>query len=158
MVNINVELFKRYKPENKLAIIDKLTTIELFNVSPETILRCIKEAGNGDSRKARSRYKNLRLKNRVGNGWNSTVECIYNGKKDAVYLSVYIQGDDTDTICECRLSALLNGSDYDITFAELNESFRNGYSHTVIARYDKEDRARVIREILKSYVYLKYNI
>lgn len=158
MTNINEELFKRYKPENKLEIIKKLTDAELLNVSKSTILRIIKEAGVGDSRQSRNKFKTLCLRNRVGNSWNSTVEKVFNGKKDKIYLDVYIQGDDTDTFDECDLDDFLTTRYDTVTCAKLHEEFSNGYEHTVVANYDKADRARVIREILNTYVHNKYGI
>ena len=94
--NINIELFKRYAPKKKLEIINALTENELLAITNNTILRIIKEAGRGDSNKTRCKYKTLFLSD-AGNNWNSNVTNIYNWKKDEVYLSVYIQGDDTDT-------------------------------------------------------------
>lgn len=157
-MNINIELFKRYKPENKLEMIKNLTQDELLNVTKATILRVIKEAGHGDSRKTRSKFKTLGLMNRVGNNWNSTVDSIYNGKKDEIFLEVYIQGEDTDTTNICGIDTLLSKHSDSTTLAHLEESFRNGYSHVVVANYSKENRAEVIREILNTYVHRKYNI
>lgn len=157
-MNINTELFKRYKPENKLEIIKNLTQVELFNVTKATILRVIKEAGKGNSNKARNKFKTLRLRNRVGNNWNSTIDSVYNGKKDKIFLEVYIQGDDTDTTDICEIDTLLNSRYDSITLAQLEESFSNGYGHVVVANYSKEDRAEVIREILNTYVHCKYGI
>lgn len=157
-MNINTELFRRYKPENKLEIIKALTQAELLNVTKSTILRIIKEAGKGDSNKVRSKFKTLRLIKRVGNNWNSSIESVYNSKKDEIFLSVYIQGDDTDTTDTCRMDDFLDNRYDTITCGKLHESFRNGYGHTVVANYHREDRAEVIREILSTYVHCKYNI
>lgn len=44
-VNINVELFKRYKPEKKLDLIYQLNADELLATTPETIKRIVKETG-----------------------------------------------------------------------------------------------------------------
>ena len=157
-MNINIELFKKYKPDNKLEMIKNLTQAELLNVTKATILRIIKEAGKGDSNKARNKFKTLRLIKRVGNNWNSLVESIHNYKKDEIFLSVYIQGDDTDTTDTCKLDDFLDNRYEKVTCARLHESFSNGYEHTIAANYTKEDRARVIREILNTYVHLKYGI
>lgn len=59
--NINVELFKRYAPKKKLEIINSLSENELLSISYTTILRIIKEAGKGDSGKARNKFKTLFL-------------------------------------------------------------------------------------------------
>ena len=44
-MNINIELFKRYKPDRKVQIIMELTEDELLAITPATITRIIKEAG-----------------------------------------------------------------------------------------------------------------
>lgn len=157
-MNINLELFKRYKPENKVAIIEKLTDSEVLATRESTILRIIKETGRGDSRKARSKFKTLSLNHRVGNSWNSTVESIYNWKKDEIFMSVYIQGDDTDTNVEVSIKKLLNSSDTEIEFGSFEESYLHSSSRLIHARYDRVDRAKVVREILNSYVHSKYNV
>lgn len=157
-MNINVELFKRYKPENKLEIVKNLTQAELLSVTKATILRIIKEAGRGDRYKTRNKFKTLRLKNDVGNSWNSTVECVYNGKNNTVYLDVYIQGDDTDTTDYCKIEDFLDMRYDSVTCARLHETFRSGYEHTVVANYNKADRANVIREILNTYIHDKYGV
>lgn len=157
-MNINVELFKRYKPAKKLEIIGKLTESELLNVTSSTILRIIKEAGNGNSQKARSKFKTLRLIGRKGNDWNSTVEDIYNWKKDEIYLTVYIQGDDTDTSVSCSWKEFADLRYDSVCLGKLRESFNNGYDHSVPANYSKSNRAEVIRDILYTYVHRKYDL
>lgn len=159
MTNINVEIFKRYKPETKLEIISKLTESELLDITKETVLRIIKEAGVGRNEKqSRNKFKTLRLRNRVGNDWNSRVYGLENVKGDRVLLEVYLQGDDIDTTDYCDLTDFLSKRCDVVCCANLHEEFRNGYSHTIPANYYKEDRARVIREILNTYVHEKYGV
>lgn len=154
-MNVNEFIFKKFQPKKKLEMIEKLTPLELLSVSYSTILRIIKEAGVGDKSKTRSRFKTLFLKG-AGNDWNSKITNIYNWKKDEVYLSVYIQGDDTDTDVSYKLREFLDNRYEEQCLGKLHESFRNGYEHDVPANYDREDRARVIKAILMAYVKNKY--
>lgn len=153
--NINQFIFTRTAPKKKLEVISSLSQGELLSVTYKTILRIIKEAGIGDSNKTRSKFKTLFLKD-AGNGWNSRVMNIYNWKKDEVYLSVYIQGDDTDTDVDYKLKDFLDNRYEDQCLGHLEESFSNGYSHSIPANYDRDDRSGVIRAILNAYVKNKY--
>ena len=45
--NINTELFKKYAPKHKLEIIESLTQEELLAITPKTVTRIVKEAGEG---------------------------------------------------------------------------------------------------------------
>ena len=153
--NINNIIFTRTAPKKKLEIINSLSQGELLAITYPTILRIIKEAGQGDSNKARCKFKTLYLSG-ASNDWNSKVTHIYNWKKDEVYLSVYIQGDDTDTYEFPKLKDFLDNSYEEQCLGKLHESFRNGYEHDVPANYNRTDRARVVRAILTAYVKNKY--
>ena len=153
--NVNQFLFSRIKPTSKLEMVSNLSNAELLSVTYSTILRIIKEAGVGDSNKTRCKFKTLYLED-AGNGWNSKVTNIYNWKKDEVYLSVYIQGDDTDTDVSYKLRDFLDNRYEEQCLGHLEESFHNGYEHKVPANYDRADRARVIRAILTAYVKIHY--
>lgn len=153
--NINTFLFTRTNPNTKLEIINALSQSELLTITYSTILRIIKEAGSGDSNKTRCKFKTLYL-NGAGNNWNSKITNIYNWKKDEVYLSVYIQGDDTDTEVSYKLRDFLDNRYEEQCLGKLFESFCNGYEHNVPANYDRSDRAGVIRAILVQYIKNKY--
>ena len=153
--NINNIIFTRTAPKKKLEIINSLSQGELLAITYKTILRIIKEAGRGDSNKTRCKFKSLYLSGAT-NDWNSKVRNIYNSKKDEVYLSVYIQGDDTDTHTFPKLKDFLDNRYEEQCLGKLHESFRNGYEHDVPANYNRTDRARVIRAILTAYVKNKY--
>ena len=153
--NINNIIFTRTAPKKKLEIINSLSQGELLAITYPTILRIIKEAGQGDSNKARCKFKTLYLSGAT-NDWNSKVTNIYNWKKDEVYLSVYIQGDDTDTYEFPKLKDFLDNSYEEQCLGKLHESFRNGYEHDVPANYNRTDRARVVKSILTAYVKNKY--
>lgn len=154
-MDINNFLFTRTAPKKKLAVINTLSQGDLLSVTYETILRIIKEAGVGDSNKTRCKFKTLYLSGAT-NDWNSKVRNIYNSKKDEVYLSVYIQGDDTDTEDSYKLRDFLDNRYEEQCLGKLDESFRNGYEHKVPANYDRSDRARVIKAILTAYIENKY--
>lgn len=154
-MNINDFIFTRTQPQKKLVAINNLSEGELLGITYNTILRIIKEAGKGDSNKTRCKFKTLYLKNAT-NDWNSKVRNIYNSKKDEVYLSVYIQGDDTDTDVSYKLKDFLDNRYEEQCLGKLHESFRNGYEHDVPANYDRSDRARVIKAILIAYIENKY--
>ena len=153
--NINNIIFTRTAPKKKLEIINSLSQGELLAITYKTILRIIKEAGVGDTNKTRCKFKTLYLSG-AGNDWNSKVTNIYNWKKDEVYLSVYIQGDDTDTYEFPKLKDFLDNRYEEQCLGKLHESFRNGYEHDVPANYNRTDRARVVRAILTAYVKNKY--
>ena len=154
-MDINNFLFTRTAPKKKLAVINTLSQGDLLSVTYKTILRIIKEAGVGDSNKTRCKFKTLYLSGAT-NDWNSKVRNIYNSKKDEVYLSVYIQGDDTDTHTFPKLKDFLDNRYEEQCMGKLHESFRNGYEHDVPANYNRTDRARVIKAILTAYVKNKY--
>ena len=154
-MDINNFLFTRTAPKKKLAVINTLSQGDLLSVTYKTILRIIKEAGVGDSNKTRCKFKTLYLSGAT-NDWNSKVTNIYNWKKDEVYLSVYIQGDDTDTYEFPKLKDFLDNRYEEQCLGKLHESFRNGYEHDVPANYNRTDRARVVRAILTAYVKNKY--
>ena len=154
-MDINNFLFTRTAPKKKLAVINTLSQGDLLSVTYKTILRIIKEAGVGDSNKTRCKFKTLYLSGAT-NDWNSKVRNIYNSKKDEVYLSVYIQGDDTDTEVSYKLRDFLYNRYEEQCLGKLDESFRNGYEHKVPANYDRSDRARVIKAILTAYIENKY--
>ena len=154
--NINNIIFTRTAPRKKLEIINSLSQGELLAITYKTILRIIKEAGRGDSNKTRCKFKTLYLSGAT-NDWNSKVTNIYNWKKDEVYLSVYIQGDDTDTDVSYKLRDFLDNRYAEQCLGHLEESFRNGYEHKVPANYDRSDRARVIKAILTAYIENKYS-
>lgn len=154
-MNINDFIFSRTAPMKKLEVINTLSQGDLLSITYKTILRIIKEAGEGDSNKTRCKFKTLYLKD-AGNDWNSKVTNIYNWKKDEVFLSVYIQGDDTDTDVSYKLREFLDNRYEEQCLGKLFESFCNGYEHNVPANYNRADSARVIKAILTAYIKNKY--
>lgn len=149
--NINQELFKRYAPKKKLALINGLGQSELLATAPETIKRIAKETGRSIGK---SRNKVLRISNdrRSGNNWNSDIEAVefINGN---LYLNIYFQMDNTDTnICEKYLN-FFKGEEYHGKHYTTNK-----YGDTIphYFTYNQEDKAGVIKSILLEYVHTKY--
>ena len=153
--NINVELFKRYAPEKKLEIIDKLNSDDLMKISTATFERIVKETGKGAWSEKRSRNKRLRIRSSLqkGNNWNSTIDeiSIYKGK---LYLGVYLQYENTDTSDETTAASFFRCGE---TRIDIRRDDRYGNPRTYYAVYDEEDKAEVARSILKEYVYTKYH-
>lgn len=152
MVNINVELFKRYAPKKKLEIIEALTENELKAISFETIKRMIKEAGTNFN-KSRDKKLFLSSKRTTGNNWNSTingVELI----KGGLFVSFYIQYENTDTETNDRFSKFITSGEYQ---GEIKRDDRYGNPRTYYFIYDESDKLRFIRRLLMEYVYTKYS-
>lgn len=153
--NINVELFKRYAPEKKLEIIDKLNSDDLMKVSTATFERIVKETGKGAWSEKRSRNKRLRIRSSLqkGNNWNSDIEeiSLYKGK---LYLGVYLQYENTDTSDETMAASFFRRGE---TRIEVKREDRYGNERTYYAVYDEDDKAEAARSILKEYVYTKYH-
>ena len=153
--NINVELFKRYAPEKKLEIIDKLNSDDLMKISTATFERIVKETGKGAWSEKRSRNKRLRIRSSLqkGNNWNSDIEeiSLYKGK---LYLGVYLQYENTDTSDETTAASFFRCGE---TRIDIRRDDRYGNPRTYYAVYDEDDKAEVARSILKEYVYTKYH-
>ena len=149
--NINLELFKRYAPKKKLEIIESLTQEELLAITPKTVTRMVKEAGQG-KKGSPNTYLRIRLSLRKGNNWNSTFEGVgVHGKK--LYVILYVQMDSTDTENTEYYSDFFRGERYRGT---CQESDRYGNPNYHYFFYDNEDRTACIRSILLEYVYAKY--
>lgn len=151
-MNINIELFKRYRPDNKIKIINELTEDELLAITPATVTRIVKEAG---TRLYKSRDKRLWIPDRfrTGNHWNSTftgVELI----KGKLYVSLYVQYSNTDTDTDATYSEFFSSGDYR---GAIRYEDRYGNPHTDYYTYTQSDKARALRSMLLTYVQRKYN-
>ena len=150
--NINTELFKRYKPEKKLEIIENLTLNELLAITPSTVTRIIKETGTAPYK---SKIKELRIsrERRTGNNWNSEIESYYLVRKN-IYISFYFQYENTDT-SELELSShVMRPGDFR---GEVKRHDRYGNDRTYYFIYTPEDKAKAIRALLQEYVSTKYH-
>lgn len=149
--NINLELFKKYAPKHKLEIIESLTQEELLATTPKTVMRIVKEAGQG-KKGSPNKHLRIRLSLRKGNNWNSTFEGVgVHSKK--LYVSLYVQMDSTDTENTEYYNTFISGERYRGT---CHESDRYGNPNYHYFFYDNEDKAACIKSILLEYVYTKY--
>ena len=150
--NINTELFKRYKPEKKLEIIENLSQNELLAITPQTVTRIIKETGTTCYG---SRNKELRIsrERRTGNNWNSEIESYYLVRKN-IYISFYFQYENTDTSELELYSHVMRPGDFR---GEVKRHDRYGNDRTYYFIYTPEDKAKAIRALLQEYVSTKYH-
>ena len=150
-MNINSELFKRYKPDRKVQIIMELTEDELLAITPATITRIIKEVG---TRLYKSKDKRLWVPDqfRTGNHWNSTfigIELI----KGKLYVDLYVQYSNTDTDRSETFSDFFSRGDYR---GAIRYDDKYGNPHTDYYTYSPSDKARALRSLLLTYVQRKY--
>lgn len=155
MIDINKFIFTRTGADKKKATVEALSEDELLRVSTDTLVRIVKEVGKGTT-KVRNHNKWLNIPNdlKVGNHWNSTVDQISLYKK-VLWIDFYVQYGDHDT---------------DGTFTEPWESFsgRNIFQGEIEGedwhgnpkyyyyKYDRSDKAEVIRSFLLTYIRKKY--
>ena len=146
MIDINIELFKRYKPENRIKIIEGLSKEELLRVTKSTVIRIIKETGEFYYGSKRNKSLKIDRKRRVGNDWNSEFEYVDYYKKE-VYVGLYVQGDHTDTITSDKWTCFFKSGTY-YGACELE-------NQTKYFNYSVQDKAECIRSILLEYAYRK---
>ena len=94
--NINLELFKRYAPKHKLEIIESLSQEEILAITPATIIRMVREAGESHYKSKRDKKLCVRRVIRKGNEWNSEFTGV-DLLKGKLYVNLYVQYDNTDT-------------------------------------------------------------
>ena len=150
--NINTELFRRYRPEKKLEIIENLSQNELLAITPQTVIRIIKETGTSPYK---SKNKELRISSsrRTGNNWNSEIES-YNLVRKNVYISFYLQYENTDTSDLELLTHVLRDGAF---IGEVKRHDRYGNDRTYYYTYQPEHKAKAIRALLQEYIYTKYH-
>ena len=150
--NINTEIFKRYRPEKKLEIINNLSQNELLAITPQTVIRILKETGTTCYG---SRNKELRIsrERRTGNNWNSEIESYYLVRKN-IYVSFYFQYENTDTSdLELFTHVMRDGA----FLGQVKRHDRYGNDRTYYFTYQLEHKAKAIRALLLEYVYTKYH-
>lgn len=156
MYDLNKEIFTRKGAEKKNAIINAATEDDLMRVSKDTIIRIIKEVGkkvyigNG---KYSSRDKTLRIphENGGGNHWNSRVESV-NFRKGKLFVNPYVQYSNTDTT-DCEYYEIFFRSGDYVGHIQYGDCY--GSTQTAHYRYDRSDKAGVIKAILLTYVQRK---
>ena len=144
-------LFKRYKKDKKLEMINALSEDRLLDISEATIIRIVKEAGTGSKG---SRNKTLRIasKNKKGNDWNSVVDGIYyHGQSKTLCLDLTVYSDDCDNTWSEYYKDFFQNKYKDFT-VHYPDKDRYGHPYTIHATYDKSNKAEVIRSILIQYV------
>ena len=151
--NINLELFKRYAPKRKLSIIESLTQEELLAITPATITRMVREAGEFHYKSKRDKTLMVSRQRRTGNDWNSW----FNGVdllKGKLYVNLYIQYDNTDTDDSISYGEFMR--DRDRFRGTIKTTDRYDNPQTYYYFYENDDRARAIKSLLLEYVYTKY--
>jgi len=151
-MNINIELFRRYKPDKKVQIIMELTEDELLAITPATVTRIIKEAGTRLYKSSRNKRLWIPDQFRTGNHWNSSfngIELI----KGKLYVSLYVQYSNTDTDTDATYNEFFSRGDYR---GHICYEDRYGNPHTDYYTYTPSDKARALRSLLLTYVQRKY--
>ena len=151
--NINLELFKRYAPKRKLSIIESLTQEELLDITPATITRMVREAGEFHYKSKRDKTLMVSRQRRTGNDWNSW----FNGVdllKGKLYVNFYIQYDNTDTNDCISYGEFVRDRDRFRGTIKTTDRFDNPQTYYYF--YENDDRARAIKSLLLEYVYTKY--
>ena len=150
-MNINELIFSRTQPQKKIDIINALTKDELLSTSEATVKRIVKDAGR---RMWKSRDKELRIsqERRAGNAWNSSIDGV-ELIKGKLYLSVYLQYENTDTSTFEEYDDFFRQGNYR---GEVRRLDRHGNGRTYYFLYNPSDKASVMKSILLEYVYTKY--
>ena len=151
--NINLELFKRYAPKRKLEIIESLSQEEILAITPATIIRMVREAGESHYKSKRDKKLCVRRVIRKGNEWNSEFTGV-DLLKGKLYVNLYVQYDNTDT--EDCISYDEFMRDKERFRGTIKTTDRYDNPQTYYYFYDNDDRARAIRSLLYEYVYRKY--
>lgn len=152
MTDINKELFKRYRPQKKLEIIESLSAKELMNVTEPTIIRIMKEVGNNHYQSKRNKALSVNSERRRGNCWNSTFEGV-NFYKGKLYVDLYLQYENTDTNLSEEWRYFFRPGDYQ---GHYQTDDWMGNPQTYYFTYTEIQKVRCIKSILQEYVYRKY--
>ena len=151
--NINLELFKRYAPKRKLEIIASLSQEEILAITPATIIRMVREAGEFHYKSKRDKKLCVRRVIRKGNEWNSEFTGV-DLLKGKLYVNLYVQYDNTDTEDCISYGEFMRDKDRFRGTIKTTDRFDNPQTYYYF--YDNDDRARAIRSLLYEYVYRKY--
>lgn len=153
MTNINTELFKRYAPKRKIEIIESLNQTELLAITPATIIRMVREAGELHYRSKRDKRLMVSRERRTGNNWNSW----FNGVdliKNKLYVNLYIQYDNTDTDDCISYGEFMRDNNRFRGTIKTTDRYDNPQTYYYF--YDNSDRARAVKSLLLEYVCRKY--
>ena len=151
IMNINQFIFSRTAPVKKMEIAKNLSRSELLAISPETMLRIVKEVGSSIGK---SRNKELRFSQnlRVSNGWNSEIESIrlYKGQ---LSVEIYLQYENTDTNTSVSLPDFIQAGSYR---GSVIKSDRHGNNRSYYFTYTDSDKAEFVKSLLLEYLHRKY--
>ena len=153
MKDINLELFKRYKPENKISIVEGLAEKELLGIKESTIIRIIKETGEFEYKSKRDKHLRIKMERRKGNDWNSTFSGILY-HKGVLYADLYLQYENTDASISEEWSKFLRPGTYKGQY--LGSDMR-GNPRTYYFDYFESDKAECLRSLLLEYIHRKYS-
>ena len=149
---VELPIFKRYKPEKKIEIIELLTAKEVMKVKESTIVRIIKETGTFLYGSKRNKHLNIARERRRSNSWNSTFEGIeYN--KGKLYVELYLQYENTDTSIYEDWNKFFLSGDYN---GQYHGDDMMGNPRTYYFTYTEIQKVRCVKSILYEYVYRKY--
>ena len=141
-MNINEILFKGDINERKNAV-ENASESDLLRLSEDSIKRMVKEKGT-------ERYggrKVLYFK-RVSNHWNADAKDV-ELSNNKLFIDIYVQYGNTDTD-ECEyMSKFLGSGDYRGT---IHYEDRYGNPQTSYYRFDRADKANVMRAICLAYL------
>lgn len=152
-MDLNKELFRKLAPHNKLELLRQAKQSDFLNITFDTLERMVKEAGKriSENHVAKELYIDREF---AHNDRNSRVESIYQGRKrGSLYMNIYLQGYDTDTNIQCEVTKFLSREEI---LGSFTEEYLHGGPCIIQAKYDAEDKARVIHAICLAYIHNKY--
>lgn len=156
MIDINKFIFTRTGATKKKATVEALSEDELLRVTTDTLVRIVKEVGDGTSGSARSHNKRMFIPHDLqkGNHWNSNIEALSLYKK-GLWIDFYVQyGDhDTDGTFTETWSTFSRMGDF---CGEIEGEDYYGNTKYYYYKYTPEDKAEVIRSFLLTYIRKKY--
>lgn len=145
-LDINQDLFKRYRPDKKRDIIKLANAAYMLNLSEASIVKMAKEIGHGSRL-----YKRITLNKYISNNWNAVIEGV-DCYKNKVTISGYVGGDSTEVYFSLpynpvRLKKYITSSADDAT------------RHGVISRafvFSPDLFIEFLKELCFTYIDLKY--
>ena len=143
-MDLNTTILGRTAVSKKRDAVKSASESDLLRVTEDTIKKMLKK------QKPDKYYPNRKTLffNRVSNNWNADAKSVelYRGK---VFINFYVQYSNTDTD-ECEyLNKFLGSGDYR---GAINYEDRYGNGQTAYYRFDRTDKANVVRAILLAYL------
>ena len=148
-MDINKIIFSRTAPAKKMEIVKNLPRPELLSITPETIVKMIKETG---ARLYKSRDKQMSLDNSVSNDWNAEFTGVRNYGINPL-AEIYLQFENTDTDTSVSLYDFLATGDYR---GSILRDDRNGNPRHYYFTFTVQQKAECVRALLLEYINRKY--